>query len=650
MKLRSPIRRRKFVPSIDSLENRQLLTISPITGRVLIANIDTSFNVNDPAIAGFLDMTHAYDVRANIKGPNGSYFVPGNTHGTDVTKNIVSQLKNMRDLAGYDAGIQILPIKVGGSAGIDLDEVSVAIQYAIDMGVSVINISYGSVNGYYPPEKRSFEAASAAGIVIVAAAGNDNLNTDPGTNRFFPAGYIQYGLTNMITVASLDSSNQLAFNSNYGAASVTLGVPSAGPSTTAFAAGSVSGIVGGLAALRPNWTPAQLISRVKSTVSVVSQPAPYPTNWSTTNGVINPQAIVAGIVQTVAINSGSTTGAGQYVSDRFNSAGATNSVTSPINTTGVTLPAPQQVYQTYRFGTFSYTIPNLQPNRLYTVTLDFAETFNSSPGQRLFGVTINGTSVLSNFDIYAAAGGINKAVSRVFTTQSTSTGTVQIDFTAPSGMSAAVSGIKVNSVLAVGQPLISPNGLYQLIFQADGNLVEYGPNGAIWASNTGGLPGTEAILQSDGNLVIYSGSTPVWSTNTGGNPGAYLAVQDDGRVGIFHPATNALLWTSNNTLLPGKQLNPNQLISSPNGRFQLLMQTDGNLVVYGPSGAVWSTNTGGHPGAVVLMQTDGNLVVYNNSGTPIWSTGTHGRAGAYLVLQNDGKLKLIHNGSVIWSS
>ena len=54
----------------------------------------------------------------------------------------------------------------------------------------------------------------------------------------------------------------------------------------------------------------------------------------------------------------------------------------------------------------TYTIPNRSGAQ--TVTLYFAETYVTGAGQRLFNVSINGATVLTNFDIYASAGGANR--------------------------------------------------------------------------------------------------------------------------------------------------------------------------------------------------------------------------------------------------
>jgi hypothetical protein len=50
-------------------------------------------------------------------------------------------------------------------------------------------------------------------------------------------------------------------------------------------------------------------------------------------------------------------------------------------------------------------------------------------------------------------------------------------------------------------------------------------------------------------------------------------------------------------------------IASQDGRFQLVKQTDGNLVLSGPTGALWWASSNS-PGRTMLFQSDGNLVVY----------------------------------------
>ena len=55
---------------------------------------------------------------------------------------------------------------------------------------------------------------------------------------------------------------------------------------------------------------------------------------------------------------------------------------------------PAAIFNSERYGAMTYTIPGLTAGRSYTVTLYFAETYLTAAGQRLFSVSINGTSVL----------------------------------------------------------------------------------------------------------------------------------------------------------------------------------------------------------------------------------------------------------------
>ena len=135
------------------------------------------------------------------------------------------------------------------------------------------------------------------------------------------------------------------------------------------------------------------------------------------------QAIIANVgiepayrqhVTGYAVNAGGPV-VGNFAADELYSGGSTYSTTASIDTSAVSNPAPQAVYQTERYGNFTYTFPNLSPGAQYTVRLHEAEIYWTSSGQRLFNVSINGQQVLSNFDIYATAGGANKAIVEQFT-------------------------------------------------------------------------------------------------------------------------------------------------------------------------------------------------------------------------------------------
>ncbi len=140
-------------------------------------------------------------------------------------------------------------------------------------------------------------------------------------------------------------------------------------------------------------------------------------------------------------------GGGWFLGDQFFSAGGgAASNAASVDTSGVINPAPQAVYQSERVGVFTYTIPYLIPARKYTVRLHFNEFVFSQPGQRIFNVSINGTPVLSDFDIVAQAGGRNKAIVEEFKVTASSDGQITIQFGPARVDLAKVSGIEVIEV------------------------------------------------------------------------------------------------------------------------------------------------------------------------------------------------------------
>lgn len=156
---------------------------------------------------------------------------------------------------------------------------------------------------------------------------------------------------------------------------------------------------------------------------------------------------VPAATQSVSINCGGGA-TGSFVGDTSYSGGSTWTSGNSVSTSGVSNAAPAGVYQSQRYGNFSYNVGGLTPGASYTVLLHFAETYigtnysGGGAGSREFDVAINGQQVLTNFDIYATAGGANKAVVEQFTATANSTGTISIAFTSVVN-NALVEGIQV---------------------------------------------------------------------------------------------------------------------------------------------------------------------------------------------------------------
>lgn len=106
-------------------------------------------------------------------------------------------------------------------------------------------------------------------------------------------------------------------------------------------------------------------------------------------------------------------------------------------------------------------------------------------------------------------------------------------------------------------------------------------------------------------------------------------------------------------LRPDERLSTGQSRTSCDGRFTLVMQGDGNLVLYQGGAALWATNTNG-PGNgnySAVMQGDGNFVVYRDGSRVVWASNTERNAGASLAIQNDGNVVVYAPGSrPLWAS
>ena len=101
----------------------------------------------------------------------------------------------------------------------------------------------------------------------------------------------------------------------------------------------------------------------------------------------------------------------------------------------------------------------------------------------------------------------------------------------------------------------------------------------------------------------------------------------------------------------GQVLAPDQSVSSPDGKFQLVYQRDGNLVLYDSDRVrAWSSETEGETAGRAMMEADGDFAIYDAGGSQVWSAGTGSHPGSYLIVQNDGHLAVYAPGYIaLWT-
>jgi hypothetical protein len=204
----------------------------------------------------------------------------------------------------------------------------------------------------------------------------------------------------------------------------------------------------------------------------------------------------------VQINCGGP-GLGTFIADTDFTNGAEKTRNNTIDLTGVVNPAPMAVYQSQRYASpFGYTIPGFTPGSNQLIRLHFAETnpANDKPKARLFSVAINGTTVISNLDLYATVG-LNHAYVEQFTLPANSSGQYVLSFSA-SADSATISGIEVQSAaVGAGWIPVGPNGVSQTgssnVFSGVTTDVEADP-GPVYRISTSAA----GILQLNGSQWV----------------------------------------------------------------------------------------------------------------------------------------------------
>lgn len=201
-----------------------------------------------------------------------------NGHGTHCAGIIGAEGDNSEGIAGINWKVEIMPLKFLGRGGFGTTADAIkAINYAIDrkkhgVNVRVINASWGSTSKSKALED-TIRAAGDAGILFVAAAGNNSSDND--RRPHYPS---NYDLPNVISVAALDRNDQLATFSNFGVKTVHIAAPGKDilstwlddayrdASGTSMAAPQVSGVAALILSKEPKLSVEKLRERILKSV------------------------------------------------------------------------------------------------------------------------------------------------------------------------------------------------------------------------------------------------------------------------------------------------------------------------------------------------------------------------------------------------
>ena len=240
-------------------------------------------NGDDDDGNGFIDDVRGWDFVGSDANPNDTV-----GHGTHVAGIVAAEADNATGGAGVCPLCTVMPLRAGTGNGIDLFDAIQAVRYAVRNRADIMNMSFGGPV-WSKLFRKALEQAGRAGVLTVAAAGNEDRDNDlldwsggggPPLGPVYPA---SYGLTSIVSVAATNDRDRYGYHTgcrlsgssgcdftNWGNASVDLAapgvdifstVPSGGygiANGTSMASPFVAGVAGLVESLHPSYAPARL--------------------------------------------------------------------------------------------------------------------------------------------------------------------------------------------------------------------------------------------------------------------------------------------------------------------------------------------------------------------------------------------------------
>lgn len=183
---------------------------------IKIAIIDTGVNVNHPdLVPNTIDGWDFVD--------NDNWAMDAHGHGTKMAGVAAGRGNNGIGISGVGWNSSIMPLRAGNSNGeLYVSTIVQAIDYAVAGGAKIISASYAGTT-YSSAEFEAMSRAASAGLLFVAAAGNQGVNLD--CCPVYPAAY---NLQNLITVASVGPGGGLSSFSSFGMMKAHVAAPGEG--------------------------------------------------------------------------------------------------------------------------------------------------------------------------------------------------------------------------------------------------------------------------------------------------------------------------------------------------------------------------------------------------------------------------------------
>ena len=229
------IKKHKGIPGVD-IGAVQAWDITTGTRDIVVAVIDTGVDYNNPDLKnniwtneaefngqtgvdddknGYVDDIHGYNFVKNNGNPMDDH-----GHGTHCSGTIGGEGDNSNTIVGVNWQVRIMGVKFLSAEGSgSLEGATKAIDYAIMNGAKVLSNSWGG-GGYSKILEDVIKKSNDQGLLFVAAAGNESSDND--SDPAYPA---TYQVPNIISVAAVNNTGELADFSCYGAKTVHIGAP-----------------------------------------------------------------------------------------------------------------------------------------------------------------------------------------------------------------------------------------------------------------------------------------------------------------------------------------------------------------------------------------------------------------------------------------
>jgi subtilisin family serine protease len=234
---------------IDAVEAWKIQTGNP---NLVVAVIDTGVDYTHPDLKdniwnntgeipdngedddgnGYTDDVIGYDFGDYNNDPQDDSFGVIKGHGTHVAGTIAAKGNNELGVIGVAHNVKIMPLKISDDSGnIATSNIVLALHYAVDKGVKILNGSWGRIRS--TSRQAIFDCikrAETKGVLFINSAGNNGANLDV-IKDFEDGSYSDlaypsaFDLPNIISVANTTKDDVFSDDSNYGANTVDLGAP-----------------------------------------------------------------------------------------------------------------------------------------------------------------------------------------------------------------------------------------------------------------------------------------------------------------------------------------------------------------------------------------------------------------------------------------